>query len=366
MCENTGLHGGMMLTTGADQMSLTSFAQQTKSSASVRVLPEELYGLVRAGISNAIEQAISHDLMRTHESTVGCLEKLFMDEISGPSPQISQFIRNHEFIWSCSVTPRCRMKARGIFGLSSGSLQSAQRQYEQDVYNFSRNLGLPMDGADKWVLKAREVWSEKDYNSPDTEQSNDVSSWNGICDQSSKPSISEMFQLPLAVKDSRQAKLKAEKEATRQARKHKRRMEKHECFLENPEWEVQTTKIFEDGAQCEQLEDNDKPQRQKKKARKRKRDHELPQSELNSREHHKHSIARADSDPQGTNSRKSKTKKGGPQYSPFFHRSSGSKAEKDDASIQAKRLMDFQRNSEDAFMEAKQLMDFQTPMIQSA
>lgn len=49
------------------------------------------------------------------------------------------------------------------------SLTSAQSEYEQDVYNFSRNSGIPMDGAVQWVLKAREYFSEKDYEGTDTE-----------------------------------------------------------------------------------------------------------------------------------------------------------------------------------------------------
>lgn len=481
----------MLLTAEADQTSLAASGQHGKSSSSVRVLPEELHELVCAGISNAIEHAISDGLIKTHDSTVGFLEKIFMDEISGPSPQIRYFIRSHEFILCSSV----RMSA------SSGSLQSAQRQYEQDVYNFSRKLGFPMNGAEQWVLKARGFWSGKGYNSPDGEESDHVSSRNEMLHQSSEASLPEMFRLhpvPVehsdqeprditsrgfqanpsselkntlvsgisqapasisesiiknnndeiedamqlmteneprranqlqqsqlrnlegsdrrfeddgnmqatvrkpapgdrsfvgnlvghhkefnrteavvkekgekaakkAAKKTRRAQLKAEMKATRQAVEKKSRMEEHESLLGNSEREGKTTEAFEEGSQFEQLdEDKVKPQRQKKKARKRKRDLELPpQLEVQFGEHPKHKIARANSDAQDANSRKSKTKKGGSQYSPFFQRANDLEAE-DDASIQAKRLLKSRRSSEDALLKAKPVMDFQTPMIQSA
>lgn len=481
----------MLLTAKADQTSLAASDQHGKSTSSVRVLPEELHELVCAGISNAIEHAISDGLIKTHGSTVGCLEKVFMDEISGPSPQIRYFIRNHEFILCSSV----RMSA------SSGSLQSAQRQYEQDVYNFSRNLGFSMDGAVKWVLKARYFWSGQGYNSPDGEESDHVSSRNEMLHQSSEASLPEMFRLnpvpvehsdqeprditsrgfqakpsselkdtlvpdssqaPVsggestfkindededimqflteteleranelqqrqlrnlkgsdrrfevdgnvqatignqvpddgsfvgnlvghheefnrveaaieekgekaakkAAKKARRAQLKAEMKATRQAEENKSRTEKLQRLLGSPEREGKTTETFEEGPEFEQLEeDKVKPQRQKKKERKRKRDHELPpQSEVELGAHHKHKIARADSDPQDANARNSKTKKGGSQYSPFFQRGRGFKTGEDHASIKAKRLMKSQRNSEDALLKARPSMDFQAPMIQSA
>lgn len=459
-----------LLTAEADQRSLAASGQHSKSSSSVRVLPEELHELVHAGISIAIEHAISDGLIKTHDSTVGHLEKVFMLEISGPSPQIRYFIRNHKFILSCSA----RTSA------SSRSSQSAQRQYEQDVYDFSRNFGFPMNDAEKWVLEAREFWSGKAYNSPDVEESDHVSSWKEMLHQSSEVPLPEMFQLhpvpvehsgheprdltsrglqakpsselkntlvpnisqaPTSVSESiiehsyerqlrtlkgydrrleddgniqatirnpvrgdesfvgnlvgpheefnrteavvkekgekaakkaakkvRRAQLKAEMVATGRAVDNKSRMEEHGRLLVHPEKEVKATETFEEGSQFEQFEeDKVKPQRQKKKARKRKRDHELPpQSEVQLEEHHKHKLARADSDAQDANPRKSKTKKGDSQYSPFFQRASGFKADKDGASIHTKRLMKSQLNSEDALLKARSLMDFQAPMIQSA
>ena len=186
-----------MLIAEVDQTSLASSVRHTKASASIRVLPEELYELVRAGISNAIERAISDNLITGYGRSAECLEKVFMDEISAPTPQISRFIRNHKFIWSFSAPKGwSRREALEISGYKAGSKRSAQRRYDQDVYDFSRNLGLPIDGAEKWVLKARDFWYEKGFDSTDTEESDD-SSWDEMPDRSSRASSPEIFRLPL-------------------------------------------------------------------------------------------------------------------------------------------------------------------------
>ena len=196
-----------MLTAEVDQTSLTSSGRYTEASATIRVLPEELYELVRAGISNAIERAISINLITGYGRSAESLEKVFMDEISAPTPQISHFIRNHRFIWAFSAPKGwSRREALEMSGYKSGSKRSAQRRYEQDVYDFSRNLGLPMDGAEKWVLKARDFWCEKGFDRTDTEESDDVSSWDEMPDQPSRASSPEMFRLPLvAVEHSDEA-----------------------------------------------------------------------------------------------------------------------------------------------------------------
>ena len=187
-----------MLIAEVDQTSLASSVRHTKASASIRVLPEELYELVRAGISNAIERAISDNLITGYGRSAESLEKVFLDEISAPTPQISRFIRNHKFIWSFSAPKGwSRREALEISGYKAGSKRSAQRRYDQDVYDFSRNLGLPIDVAEKWVLKARDFWYEKGFDSTDTEESDDVSSWDEMPNQSSRASSPEMFRLPL-------------------------------------------------------------------------------------------------------------------------------------------------------------------------
>ena len=152
---------------------------------------------MRAGISNAINRAISDDMIVECGSTVEYMKKVLMDEISGPSPQISHYIRKHGFPWSCPLRPRLRSKAQRSINSSSGSLLSAQKQYEQDVYNFSRTLGLPMDGAERWVLKAREFWSEDKYDITNTDEGDDFSNSNEMLDQSAREPSPEMFTVPL-------------------------------------------------------------------------------------------------------------------------------------------------------------------------
>ena len=126
-----------------------------------------------------------------------------MDEISGPYPQINDLIRNHEFVFSLSGTPKWDGKVTYMAGRPCGSLASAQRQYEQDVYDFSRDMGLTMDSAEKWVLKAREYWSE---NSMDPEESDDVSNLDEKLDLPLRVSSSEALGLPIApVEQSDQA-----------------------------------------------------------------------------------------------------------------------------------------------------------------
>ena len=312
-------------------------------------------------------------------STVEYLKKVFMDEISGSSPQISHCIRNHGFPWSCPVRPPLR--TRRSISLPSGSLLSAQKQYEQDVYNLSRTLGLSMDDAERWVLKAKEFWSEERYDSTNTEEGEDVSSSNEMLDQPFREPPPEMFTVPLVSvehcetetaveteeKVDRRAR-KVEKKATRQAEKRKRKKGEGEQIA-NPEGQAKMTDTIEEASQFEQLEDKDKSQRQKKRGRKRKEELEvLPQSEVRFGEQHKHKKSRMESDAQDVNSRKPKTKKRRPQYSPFFQRSSLTEAEKN-VNRKVNQLTDHESSGsipekkDVAIDEAKMLVDFSTPMI---
>ena len=417
-------------------------------------------------------------------STVEYLKKVFMDEISGPSPQISHYIRNHGFPWSCPVRPRLTKAQRSI-DLPSGSLLSAQKQYEQDVYNLSRTLGLSMDDSERWVLKAKEFWSGEKYDNTNAEEGEDVSSSNEILEQPSRELSPRTFTVPLvpvehsdhapgnsssdgfqanpspqlgnksarestfrskdaieddlqimtinefkgaeqlqqpelpyfnyyrrseddkstpttlrpstlsaesfvdngvshdkevnrtetavkgeekAARRARKALKQAEKEATRQAEKRKRKKGEDEQIA-NPEGQAKMTKTVEEASQFEQLEDKDKSQRQKKKGRKRKSELELPrQSEVHFGEQHKHKKGRVESDVQDVNSGKSKTKKRGHQYSPFFQRSSLTEGEKN-VNRKVNQLRDHKTSSfvpkkkDVAIDEAKMLVDFSTPMI---
>lgn len=323
-------------------------------------------------------------------STVEYLKSVFMDEISGPSPQISHCIRNHDFPRSCPIRPCLRTKAQRSTGLPSGSSLSAQKQYEQDVYNFSRTLGLSMDDAETWVLKAREFWSEERYNSTNTEEGEDVSSSSEMLDQPFREPSPAMFTVPLVsvehseteaavekdgekaakdtVKSARKAPQKAEKKVTRQAEKSKRKKGDGEQIA-NSGGQAKMTDTIEEASQFEQLEDKDKSQRQKKRGRKRKEELEvLRQSEVNFGEQHKHKKSRMESDAQDVNSRKSKTKKRHPQYSPFFQRSSLTEAEKY-VNRKVNQLTDHESSGsipekkDVAIDEAKMLVDFSTPMI---
>ena len=111
-------------------------------------------------MSNGIIRAISDDIISKHESEVEYCETNIMDEVSRPFPQISHFIRNVGFPWSWPDSPRSRTEALRSIGLSSGSPEFVLKQYEQDVYDLSRSLGLSIDDAERWVLRARRFWSE--------------------------------------------------------------------------------------------------------------------------------------------------------------------------------------------------------------
>ena len=453
---------------------------------SVRELPEELYELVRAGISNAIDRAISDNIIVECNQTVEYLKKVFMDEISGPSPRISHFIRNHGFPWSCPLRPRLRTEAQRSTGLLSGSPFSVQKQYEQYVYNFSRTLGLSMDDAERWVLKAREFWSEEKYDNTNIGEGEAVNSSNEMLDQPSNVPSPAIFNVPLvpvehsdqapgnntlnklqahpspqlsnksasesafkskdaiednlqimtinelkgaeqlqqpelpyvnshcrseedkatwamlrtsaltagsfvdngvshdrevertepavegekekAAKRARKALKQAEKKATRQTEKRKRKKGEGEQ-INNPEMQINLTKTVEEASQFEPLENKDGSKQQKKKGRKRKEEFEVPsQSEVYFGEQHKHKKGRLESDAHNVNSGKSHTKKRGPQYSPFFKRSSLTEAEKD-VNRKLIQLMDhvpsgfIPKKKDVAIDEAKMLVGFPTPMI---
>ncbi len=490
----------MLLTAKTDRRKLTPLDQNVERSPSIPTLPEELHELVRAGISNAIERAISDQLipsLEEHERFESAIseqimfphkvreyfeeifENLFLDEICGPCPQIKDFIRKHEFTSFLKYPKKHYRKNNLQYFYRSDTLEDEQRQYEQDVYDFSRNLGLSVNEAENWVLKAREFFSEKDYGSTDTESSDIANSSDEMLDQSFGLSSPEKFRSPLmpvehsdqapydasspdspsnllpesvsmsvsgpsqaltlegvstsnskdaiedvgqitaeskiksakqlqqcqlqtlkdpdrrsedpqiqpttrtlpdpsderpvdnisndgrdtneiervvnekeekaakkAAKNARKAKLKAEKEAKRQLEKKKSRDGEHE-HTDSPEGQLKMISNSEELLQSERLEEKEKPQKQKEKGRKRQRDHDvLPQSDVQSGEHHKHKKSRVDSDAQGDVSSKIKRKKTGPQSSPFFKRSSGIKAKrKDDKKAEAKT-------------------DFSSPMIQ--
>lgn len=320
-------------------MTLAPSGQQINGPASARELPTELYELVRAGISNAIDRAISDNIIAECNPTLEYLKTVFMDEISGPSPQINHFIRNHDLPRSCPVKPRLRTKAQQLISLPSDSLFPAQKRYDQDVYNISRTLGLSVDDAERWVLKAREFWSEENYDSADIEEGKDVSSSNETLDQSFREPSPGMFTGPSGYV---QPSIHAARIRTSEA------------------------------SQFEHLESKNKSQRQKKKGRRRKEELKAPpQSEIHFGEQHNHQKGRVESEAQSVNSRKfkkSKSKKRRPQYSPFFQRSSLAEAEKN-INRKVNQLIghepsDYLPKEKDAAIEeATMLVDFPTPMI---
>ena len=411
-CEKHGTGWGIWLTTYVDQTGLISSGQPINRPAPVRQLPEELHELVRAGISNAIDRAISdnkigesdrgsREYLNAEDPIVEYLETVFMEEISGPSPQISHFIRDHEF-------PRSWPFGRWLKTAAQRSSLSRQKQYEQDIYNFSRTLGHSMDDAERWVLKAREFWCEVDYGSTNAEEGEQVSSSHEMLDQTSRePSAgdstfrskdkvednlhimtinelkgpgqlqhpefpyfkfyrrsendkatpatlkaSTLTTEPLASrtdtgveeeekagKKARKALKQEKRKAMRQAEKRKRKKGEDEQIANLGE-PAEAIKTVEEVSQFEQLEDKVKSQRQKKEGRKRKEELEVPpQSEVYYEEQHKHKKRRVESDAQDVNFRKSKAKKHGPQSSPFFQRSSLTEAGKN-VNRKVNQLMD--------------------------
>ena len=331
-----------MLTAWADQASHTSPRNDAEAGANILTLPEELYSLVSAGISNAIDRALENqhitvniDLMASRS-----LGDVFMDEICAPAPEISQFLRNHDFIQYTPYSPTLT------------SREADQRQYEQDVYDFSRDLGLPIHDAEKWVLKAREFANKKDYERMDIEESNDVQdpeSTENVVGQYAKANKGEAAvrekeeeAVRRAVKKARKAKPKAEKGASRLLEEDKVMTGEHENADESGGQITMTTK-FEESLHLEQSEDKENVQRQKKKAKKRKGDREsLPQWGLQLEGHDEHEGSRANNDAQEGIPKEVKRKKAKVQVSPFFQRGSGLKAKKKDTSKKAKKQLDFQ------------------------
>lgn len=99
------------------------------------------------------------------------LESLFMQEITAPTPQLSRYIRTHVFVSISSIgSESARRQEIQDYMSPSGSIRDAQWQYEQDVYEFARKLGLSTQEANEWVSKAREYWSEKDYDSEESDE----------------------------------------------------------------------------------------------------------------------------------------------------------------------------------------------------
>lgn len=212
------------------QASLISSGRDTEGSTSVTVLPRELYELVRAGISNAIEHAMSEKVI-TYYDAPG-LETIFMDEISAPAPQIRQFIRDHIFVTLSCQSPNSFRRQELRKGCHpSGSLKSAQRQYEQDVYDVARNLGLSMDETEEWVLEAREFCSEKDYASMNTEESDGVDGSDEIMYQPYISSLTERSALPLPLVEDFHKALKTPTQAEEKITNSEDETEKNKQLL---------------------------------------------------------------------------------------------------------------------------------------
>ena len=160
----------------ADQKSVASSTQFAAGDPPVRELPEKLYELVRAGVSNGIERAISDEVITADEFNAEWLEEILMEAISAPTPQLIQFIRKHPFPTNYRKQPR--------------------RSAEQEVYDFSRNLGVSISCAENWVLKAREFWVAKNSDSTDSsELSTDTRE--GSLDESSGASLLQTVESPL-------------------------------------------------------------------------------------------------------------------------------------------------------------------------
>ncbi len=173
----------MLLTAKTDRNTFFLPGQNVECEPSITTLPEELRELVRAGILNAIERAISDQLIPVNFNTEWTFLNIFLNEICKPHPQINRFIRKYDL--------------QTLYEYLSGSLKSTQWQYEQDVYDFARNLGLSVNEAENWVLKAREFFSEVNFVDTDAEISDIANSSDEMLDQSFGLSSPEKFRLPL-------------------------------------------------------------------------------------------------------------------------------------------------------------------------
>lgn len=303
-----------------------------------------------------------------------------MDKISAPTPQISHLIRTHGFVVHSSVSPNwIRRQELGDCRYPAGSLKWAQRHYEQDVYDLARCLGHSMDEAEGWALQAREFCSEKKHLKDETAKTEQLlaESNYGLRVEIDRMEAADKTKEQKSVqKDAKKARIadskvqgkarrQAERENAQNSNDHQTgRPEEQEPWTSNvghplddqalneqdkPQQQrkkgrKRKTETFEHPPNVQALNDQDKPHQQRKKGRKRKSDHELPvQSEVPD-EHDKHKKRRMD-DRQDDNSKQTKSKKGGPEHSPFFQRSSGSKAKKDSGE------------------KAEQQKGFQPPMI---
>ena len=411
---------------------------------------------MRAGVSNGLKlHSASHDKISSEEEEG--LEDMFMEEISAPTPQIAHLIQTHEFNYWVEDPEGSKTYLLPEYDLRFNSIESAQRYYEQDIYNLARSLGVPMEGAKKWVLRAREFLSKKNRNRPlrgplpetftlpslPAEQSaqapHDLISGRFQADKSPESgnlSCSGVSQVPLPAAESTfnvqdedsseiedvirlmtknelegpellrqcqlrdseypdghpeqdktmpavfrppilddtksvddimgrkgkwkgisalmkeirkqeakeapsrvgKAKSKTKKNAKRPVETHKRKG-KHE-HIQDSKGQLKTTSESEQLPKVKQLENEDQARPHEKMGRKRKRD-----KEGLSGEHHKHRKIQGETDAQDVSFNEIKSKRRGPQHSPFFQRSSAPKGKRTGKS-------------------EEQPMDFQPPMIQ--
>ena len=133
--------------------------------------------MLRAGLSNAIYRMVEHgnvlpmrgfDRELDSECEVDNVVCFFMDELAKPAPQVERFIRQNQLRkYICDYEERSRMEIlRDHYGRWI-SVRLAQRIFEQEVYDFSRSIGLSKEQATGHVIKARESSSRCDIDLPE-------------------------------------------------------------------------------------------------------------------------------------------------------------------------------------------------------
>ena len=128
-------------------------------------LPDESHQMLRAALSNAIYRVLGEtDLLRTRglshdidcDNEIDDVVSIFWEEFAKPAPQMEHFIRHNQLRKTiCLKEPR-RMELLGHRYGPWISVGIAHRIFEQEVYEFSRSIGLSKEQATRHVIKARE------------------------------------------------------------------------------------------------------------------------------------------------------------------------------------------------------------------
>lgn len=369
--------------------------------------------MLRAALSNAIYQVPEmlpvggwgqHDEIEDElDRFVDC----FMQKLSEPVPQMERFIRGSQVRKDlCENAVGAPLNnLRYSYGPWI-SVKTAQRIFEQEVYDFGRSIGLSKQQAVGHVIKARECTSKYDIDMPElgdyessecedilnyldthseqllaksnsegakqvkcylqTLEVNDRRKYDWILLQleflgdeplldsvdflregiANMEAVDKAEEEKAAREDAKKvhtAQLQAQKEVSRHAeKKHNHKDNEHQAG--RPGKQKHLTNNSEHAPNVQPFEDQDKPMKQKKKGKKRKSEPEPSvRSEAPSEENQRHRKIRVDRVAQEANCKKTSRKRiTGPQHSPFFQRGSDHRAKKKDGVKKAELQVGFQ------------------------